>query len=217
MTNRSFVAAVVIAAAMLALPVARAAHAKVGTKQLKDNAVTTPKLADGAVTAPKVADGAVTTGAVGDGAITASKLADGAVTAGAIADGAVTSAKLAPGQRVEGFVSNEQSSTALLGTEETTVVSLNLPAGGSYVVTAAVLLGNSNAVTNFVACELRDDDTVVAESVVSLVELAVFSQTVTLTGTSNGGELALVCTPDASAQAKSRVMTAVRVGTLSTQ
>jgi hypothetical protein len=207
LTNRSLVAAVVIAAATLALPVARVAHAKVGTKQLKDNAVTTPKLADGAVTTPKLVDGAVT----------APKLADGAVTAGAIADGAVTSAKLAAGQRVEGFVSNEQTSTALQGAEETTVVSLSLPAGGSYVVTAAVLLGNSAAVTNFVGCELRDDDTVVAVSIVSLVELAVFSQTVTLTGTSNGGELALVCTPDASAQAKSRVMTAVRVATLSTQ
>jgi hypothetical protein len=197
MANRSLVAAVVIAAATLALPVARVAHAKVGTKQLKNAAVTTDKLADGAVTAPK--------------------LADGAVTAGAIADGAVTSAKLAAGQRVEGFVSNEQTSTALPGTEETTVVSLNLPAGGSYVATAAVLLGNSVPVANFVACELRDDDTVVAVSIVSLVELAVFSQTVTLTGTSDGGELALVCTPDASAQAKSRVMTAVRVATLSTQ
>ena len=217
MANRSLVAAVVIAAATLALPVARVAHAKVGTKQLKNAAVTTDKLADGAVTAPKLADGAVTAGAVADAAITASKLADGAVTAGAIADGAVTSAKLAAGQRVEGFVSNEQTSTALPGTEETTVVSLNLPAGGSYVATAAVLLGNSAPVANFVACELRDDDTVVAVSIVSLVELAVFSQTVTLTGTSDGGELALVCTPDASAQAKSRVMTAVRVGTLSTQ
>jgi hypothetical protein len=123
MANRSLVAAVVIAAATLALPVARVAHAKVGTKQLKNAAVTTDKLADGAVTA--------------------SKLANGAVTAGAIADGAVTSAKLEAGQRVEGFVSNEQTSTALPGTEETTVVSLNLPAGGSYVATAAVLLGNS--------------------------------------------------------------------------
>jgi hypothetical protein len=159
----------------------------------------------------------VTTGAVADGAITAPKLADGAVTAGAIADGAITSAKLAAGQRVEGFVTNEQSSTALTAGEETTVASLNLPAGGSYVVTTAVLLGNSAAVSNFVSCELRDDAKVVAVAVVSLVELAVFSQTVTLTGTSDGGEVALVCTPDASTQAKSRVMTAVRVGTLSTQ
>ncbi len=217
MSNRSLVAAVVVAAATLALPLARIAHAKVGTKGLKNLAVTAEKLADGAVTAPKLADGAVTSGAVADGAITESKLAEGAVTADAIADGAITSGKLAAGQRVEGFVSNEQAPTPLLGSEETIVVSLNLPAGGSYVATAAVLLGNSAPVSNFVACELRDDDTVVAEAVVSLLPLAVFSQTVTLTGTSNGGELALVCTPDESAQGKSRVMTAVRVGTLSTQ
>ncbi len=110
-----------MAVALLALFVALGGSAwavsKVGTNQLKNNAVTTPKirasavnasrLANGAVTGPKIAPGAVGPaglgpGAVGfdalaDSAVQGSKIAPEAVGTGALANGAVTAAKLAEG------------------------------------------------------------------------------------------------------------------------
>ena len=195
--------AIVVAVSLLAAT----ASAKVGAKQLKTGAVTTPKIADGAVTREKVADQAVGSGQLGAGAVTEETLANGAVT----------TAKLTAGERSEGFVTKVGESIALPASGFTTVASLALPAGGSYVVSASANIGNDAAVQNFVSCELRDDGAVVTSGTASLLDLAVFSQVVTLIGTSDGGAVTLACEPDSGAQARNRVITAVRVGTLTAQ
>jgi len=115
--------------AMIALVVAiggtAIAATKIGTKQLKNNAVTakkikknavtaskikakavatgklaassvaTGKIAASAVTGSKIAASAVTGSKIADGTVTGSKIADGTVTGGKIADGAVTGTKIA--------------------------------------------------------------------------------------------------------------------------
>jgi hypothetical protein len=45
----------------------------------------------------------------------------------------------------------------------------------------------------------------------------VFSQTISLTASSPGGAIELVCNPDTGSQAKSRVISAIRIGSLTTQ
>jgi len=191
-------ATVIACVALIAALVGTAVAAnKIGSKQLKSGAVTTKKLKNKAVTS--------------------AKLADGAVTSGKLADGAVTTTKLAPQERSEGFETSTSGQIALTAETDTTVATLSLPAGGHYVLTAATALGNNAATTNLVSCELRDDGTVLATGFANLAPLAVFSQTITLTGASDGGSATLVCNPDKGAQAKSRVITAVRVGSLQTQ
>jgi len=194
-------------AIMFVSTLAVSASAKVGTNQLKTAAVTTPKIADRAVSTEKLDDQAVSSEKLGDGAVTAAKLANGAVT----------TAKLPAGERSEGFVTNVAASIAMNSSAFTTVATLALPAGGSYVVSASANLGNDAAAQNFVSCELRDDGTAVSAGITSLVELAAFSQVLTLIGTSDGGSVTLACQPDSDAQARNRVITAVRVGTLTTQ
>ena len=79
----------------------------VTTKKLKTAAVTTAKLANNAVTAAKLADNAVSTAKLADGAVSTAKLADGAVMTAKLADNAVTSGKVADGSindaKIEGF------------------------------------------------------------------------------------------------------------------
>jgi len=95
--------------AMIALVVAiggtAIAATKIGTKQLKNNAVTAKKIKKNAVTASKIkakavatgklAASSVATGKIAASAVTGSKIADGTVTGGKIADGAVTGPKIA--------------------------------------------------------------------------------------------------------------------------
>lgn len=66
------------------------AATKIGTRQIKNGAVTTKKLRFEAVTTNKLADNAVTTSKLVDGAVTTSKLVDGAVTTNKLASNAVT-------------------------------------------------------------------------------------------------------------------------------
>lgn len=73
------------------------AAGKIGTKQLKNNAVKTKKIAKGAVTTPKIANGAVNAAKLATGAVTEAKLAAGAVTAVKLATGAVGAAAIATG------------------------------------------------------------------------------------------------------------------------
>ncbi len=108
-----------MAVALLALFVAMGGSAwavtKVGTKQIRNNAVTTPKIKPGAVKASRLAAGSVTGSKIAAGAVTGPKLAvgsvgaanilpgsvgadtlaDSAVTTGKIADAAVNSSKIA--------------------------------------------------------------------------------------------------------------------------
>lgn len=186
--------------ALIALVAALAGTAyaakKIGTNQLKNGAVTTKKLKKGAVKPAKLADAAVTTAK--------------------LADGAVTTAKLVPGERSEGFEASSEGSLELKAGSDTPVAALNLP-GGNYVVVASATLGNNAAVPNSVSCELRDGGNVVAAGIAALAPLVEFSQTLTLTGTTDGGLAALACNADKSGQARSRVITAVLVGALQSQ
>jgi hypothetical protein len=205
-----------IVALIAALAGTADAARKISSKQLRNNAVTTKKIKKKAVTTSRLANRAVTAGKLGNRAVTNGKLADGAVSIAKLQDGSVTTGKLAAGERSEGFVTNVAAQVELVAATDATVASLNLPAG-AYVVTAATALGNNGAVANLVTCTLRDDGAVVATGYANLAALAVFSQSITLTGTSNGGAVSLVCQPDAGAQAKSRVITATRVGALQAQ
>lgn len=171
--------------ALIALVAALAGTAyaakKIGSKQLKAGAVTTKKLKNKSVTTAKLADSAVTVG------------------------------KVEPRLRSEGFETSKADQLALGAGVDTPVAALALPTNVQYVVTAATALGNNAATPNILSCQLRDDGSLVAEGFANLAPLAVFSQTITLTGVSNGGLVAMVCNPDSSASAKSRVITAVKV------
>lgn len=157
-----------MAVALLALFVALGGSAwavkKVGTGQIKNNAVTTPKikasavngsrLANGAVTAQKIAAGAVGTQAIAGAAVDGSKiapfavggdaLADGSVTAPKLADASVTASKIAAGA-VGGpnvSVTSVYGDSFLLPESGATTLSVNCPAG-----TKAISAGiNSNGV-----------------------------------------------------------------------
>lgn len=69
----------------------------VGTKQLKDGAVTEPKIRDGAVTGPKIANGAITSSKITNGAVMNPTIADNAVGSGKVADHSLLARDLAPG------------------------------------------------------------------------------------------------------------------------
>ncbi|MGI8430246.1 MAG: hypothetical protein ACR2OB_13325 [Solirubrobacteraceae bacterium] len=144
------------------------------------------------------------------------QLKDGAVTTGKLADRAVTTGKLNPSARSQGFATNRRGQLALTGGADTTVARLSLPVGGNYIVTAEAVLG-SNGAGGLVNCDLLENNNPIASGNGSLTAMAAFSQTITLTAASSGGSIALSCNPDNGAQAKARVITAVRVATLSTQ
>ncbi len=177
-------------------------------------------LAGGAVAASKIdtsqlAKKAVTSKKLAGKAVTTSKLAGEAVTSAKLAGEAVTSPKLVPSERSEGFVTNNPDATPLPALTRTTVATLNLPGAGNYVVTAAASLGNNNALAqNFANCELRDDGALVTRGNGYLPAAAAFAETITLTATSDGGAVTLACELDNAGQARNRVITAVRVGSV---
>jgi len=70
------------------------AATRIGTKQLKNRAVTNKKLANNSVTSRKIRSGAVGNLDLADGSVFGAKLQDGAVGTGKLGDGAVTSGKL---------------------------------------------------------------------------------------------------------------------------
>ncbi|MBS1894065.1 MAG: hypothetical protein JST59_22425 [Actinobacteria bacterium] len=211
--------AMVVALVALVLSLAGSAFAavKIGTKSLQNSAVTTKKLKNRAVTAAKLAEGSVSNAKLAEGAVSTSKVAEGAITTGKLAEGAVSAQKLAPGERSEGFVTSQLGQTALGAGTSTTIASLNLPAGGSYVISASAELGNNAATANVLNCQLRENGTVIAGGAANLAPLAIFSQETALVGASGGGTVTLACEPEKGAQARNRVMTAVRVGSLSRQ
>lgn len=150
-------------------------------------------------------------------AVTTKKIDGQAVTTQKIAKEAVTTKKIATGERSEGFVTNESGAIPLPATTSTTVATLDLPSGGTYLVTAAASLGNNAAAPNLANCELRDDGVKVSAGNGALPGLAVFGETITLTGSSDGGTVTLACELDNAGQARDRVITAMRVGSLQTQ
>ncbi|KKQ51628.1 MAG: hypothetical protein US70_C0015G0024 [Parcubacteria group bacterium GW2011_GWD2_38_11] len=67
----------------------------IGTKQLKNGAVTAAKLANGLVISATIEDGSITAGKIADGSIVSIKLADGSITTAKIENGAITNEKIA--------------------------------------------------------------------------------------------------------------------------
>jgi hypothetical protein len=189
---------------------------KIGSKNLRSNAVTTKKIKNGAVTGKKIKSRAVTNSRLGDGAVTAAKIRDGAVGTTKIGDGGVTAAKLTPSERGEGFVANRPDPISLPAGTVTTVATLNLPPG-SFIVTAGTALGGAVVMANnYILCDLRDDGTILTTGS-GVVDALVYRDTVTLTGASDGGVVTMTCNPDAAALARSRTITATRVASVQAQ
>src|ERR671925_668377 len=122
------------------------AATKIGTKQIKNGAVTAKKLHKNAVTkkkiknnaviGSKIADGAVQEDELGPAAVTSDKIADDAVTTGKLADGAVTTDKLGD----QAVTSGKLSPNAVTATKLSTVVresSMNVPNGTTALVSVA--------------------------------------------------------------------------------
>lgn len=94
--NRTSRIAIVLSLMALFAALAGGAYAasKIGSKDIKPNAVKSKQIKDGAVKNAELANGAVSTDKLAGGAVDATTLADGSVTTNKLADGAVSSAKL---------------------------------------------------------------------------------------------------------------------------
>ena len=108
------------------------------------------------------------------------------------------------------FVASDAGQTGIgAGPDDTVVQTLSVPAG-KYVVTAKVELGNNAASPNSVSCKLLELFNPIDTGTEDLTPLATFSRTMTLTAASTGGSIKLACTGDKPAQARNRVITAIR-------
>jgi hypothetical protein len=145
------------------------------------------------------------------------KLKDGSVTTRKLADGAVTTPKLAAGERSQGFVTHQAGAIPLPATTDTTVATLNLPAGGKYVVTAHASIGPNAATQELVSCTLKNNGTTLTQGFTATPPLAAFSAEPVTAGVADGGAVTLTCNPDNASQAKERVITATRVNSVTTQ
>jgi hypothetical protein len=218
--------AMVVATVALIVALTGSAYAAstIGSKQLKNNAVTGKKIKNGAVTGAKLANGSVSTRKLANGAVTTaklglaavatvnlsdiavttSKIADGAVTTGKIADGAVTTSKLDPSERSQAFLDTETSGTVgplpNLASSPATVATINLPAGGHYVVTAETEFINTDIggpTSHYAECSLSSGGTTIGDqsATYNAGGLAA-SGGVTVTGISDGGTVLLSCRAD---------------------
>jgi hypothetical protein len=188
---------VAVIALIAALSGGAYAASKFNGKNLKNGTVSSKKLKSNAVTTKKIKDLNVTT----------AKLADGAVTVG----------KIELTARTQGFVNRNPDQTALTANADTTVATLNLPAGGSYVVNASTSIGGNGGGVNVTECDLRENGNIVSSGFTQ-TNAAQFQGSVALTGTSTGGAVTLTCNPSPNgAQAKSRVITATRVSSIVAQ
>ena len=88
--------AVVGLVVLIALGGTALAVTQIGTKQIRNGAVTTSKIKKGAVTGSKLAGGAVGSSALANGAVSASKLAGDAVDSSKVRDGSLRATDVAP-------------------------------------------------------------------------------------------------------------------------
>lgn len=156
-------------------------------------------------------------GAIGKGKKKGLKLKNGSVTTAKLANGAVTTPKLAQNEQSQGFVTHQAGNIALPAATDTTVATLNLPAGGKYAVTAHASIGPNAATAEIVSCALKSGGTTLSQGFDSAPALAVFSTEPVVAGIADGGAVTLVCNADNASQAKERVILATRVGTAATQ
>ena len=116
----------------------------------------------------------------------------------------------------DGYIARVATATALPAGTATAVVQLTLPAGASYIVTAATELGGTSTAGGFVDCTLFEGTSPIGGGSTELPTQAAFAATITLTGATSGGTISLSCNPDNASQARNNVITAIKVGTLHT-
>jgi hypothetical protein len=181
--------------------------------KIRDGAVATAKLADNAVTASKIAANAVGTSELANGAVGTDDIANGAVGTDDIADGVVSAAKLTQTERSEVFTLTANASKTFPAATDTTVLQTTIPVEGSFVVTASLELGSNAANPNFISCELLDANNPIASGVVKSADAqAIFFDTLTLVGISDGGVVRVSCNPDIASSARDRTLIATRAG-----
>jgi hypothetical protein len=108
------------------------AASKIGTNDIKNQAVTKPKIAKKAVTTGRLADQAVTERTLRDQAVTTDKIADLAVTNPKLADSSVDSAKIADSSVTASELGSTQqvvSATTSVAGPGNGTVSVQCPAG----------------------------------------------------------------------------------------
>jgi trimeric autotransporter adhesin len=137
-----------LAALFVALGGVGYAATRIGTKQLKNRAVTGPKLANNSVTSPKIRAGAVgnadlannsvSTQKIQNGAIISGDLAVGSVLNGNLGNGAVTSSKVANGAIENHNLANGSVSSDKIGTGAVTASKL----AANSVTTPAIAPGS---------------------------------------------------------------------------
>jgi hypothetical protein len=141
------------------------------------------------------------------------KIPPNSISTKMIKDGAVTTPKLTPSERSEGFQTKQSGEIDLPTATETPVATLSLPAGGKYQVSAVVNLGRA-PVPAIVGCTLKDDSTVLGTSGNNATSTTDYGDTASLIGFSDGGTVTVTCNPNNALKAKDRVITAVRVASL---
>ncbi|HWE34678.1 MAG TPA: collagen-like protein [Solirubrobacteraceae bacterium] len=120
----------------------------------------------------------------------------------------------------DGYVVNVAKSQSLTPGTDDTVATLQVPAGGTYIVTASTELGNQTPNENLLSCSLLQNFNPLDSGSADLPAETVFAATISLTGAAsadNGGSIKVTCNPSAGAAARNTVITAVKVGTLHDQ
>ncbi len=156
---------------------------------------------------------------IGNEKVTTGKIAPNAVTTTKIADSAVTAPKLEASQRSETFEAQTGGLSGALatpiGAAHTVVQTLNLPAGGKYLVTAQTELFIGVAVTYHAHCQLNgvNGASTGGTTATGQPDLLFGSGGISLSGISTGGAVTLACSSDtANTLAGARNIDAVRVG-----
>jgi hypothetical protein len=134
---------IAVIALLVALSGAGYAATKIGTAQLKNNAVTTPKIKNAAVSTAKLKNNAVSAAKLAGGAVRAADLGNGAVTGPKLADDAVTAAKIAGGAVGTNALANGAVDGAKLGNGAVTNEKL-----GPNAVTGAKIAGATITAAN---------------------------------------------------------------------
>jgi trimeric autotransporter adhesin len=130
-----------LAALFVALGGVGYAATKIGTKQLKNRAVTGPKLANNSVTSPKIRARAVRNGDLANNSVSSSKIRNGAIISADLAVGSVLNQNLGNGAVTSGKIANDTIATGNLA---------NGSVASEKIGTAAVVASKlaANSVTN---------------------------------------------------------------------
>jgi hypothetical protein len=121
-----------LAALFVALGGVGYAATKIGTKQLKNRAVTGPKLANNSVTSPKIRARAVRNGDLANNSVSTSKIQNGAIISADLAVGSVLNRNLG-----DGTVTSDKIGTAAVVASKLAANSVTNPAIAPDSITAA--------------------------------------------------------------------------------